>query len=212
MIGLNLDLIGAAELVEIIYVRRTQESLQRAEDIAERHAHPLGLGAVHVEKELGDTGAEGAVQPDESRLGIAVLAHLLRGLLQSAVAQPALVLQLQLEAARGPEPLDRRRHEDVGDALLDGAELSAQVLEDGALRALGSGAIVPVLQDDEEGGGVRRVRRIEHGITADRHPLGDARRVAEDVVHLPHHLARALLGGGVRELHARHQVPLILLG
>ena len=61
MIGLDVDLPGAAELVEVVDVVRAEVDLQRVEDVADRHAQRHALGAVDVEVEPGRVGP-GAVE------------------------------------------------------------------------------------------------------------------------------------------------------
>ena len=60
-VGLDVDLPGPAELVEVVDVVRAQVDLQRVEDVADRHAQGHALGAVDVEVQPGRVGP-GAVE------------------------------------------------------------------------------------------------------------------------------------------------------
>ena len=53
LVGLDVDLPGPAELVEIVDVVGAQVDLQRVEDVADRDAQGQALGAVDVEVEPG---------------------------------------------------------------------------------------------------------------------------------------------------------------
>ena len=67
-VGLDVDLPGAAEAVEVVDVVAAQVRLQRVEDVGQRHPHRLDLLPVHVHVELGRAGAEAVEQADEARL------------------------------------------------------------------------------------------------------------------------------------------------
>src|SRR5207248_403513 len=58
-IGLSGDAISAAEQREIVHVCRSKISLERAEDVAQRHVHALRFDAIHVKPELRHVGAKG---------------------------------------------------------------------------------------------------------------------------------------------------------
>ena len=61
LVGLDVHLPGAAELVEVVDVVRAEVDLQRVEDVADLHAQGHALGAVDVEVQPGRVGA-GAVE------------------------------------------------------------------------------------------------------------------------------------------------------
>ena len=52
VIGLDLDLPGTPELVEVIDISRTEIGLQRIEYLAQRNAQFFGLGAVDFSEKL----------------------------------------------------------------------------------------------------------------------------------------------------------------
>ena len=71
VIGLHLHLPRAAKLVEVVYVGRTQVSLQSAEQTIERNFECLGLGTVNLRKELRHVRPKGCVQIVQPGLRIA---------------------------------------------------------------------------------------------------------------------------------------------
>ena len=71
LIGLDVDLPGAAELVEVVHVVRAEIDLQRVEDVADRHAQGHALGAVDVQVEPGRVGAGAVEQAVQSRRAVA---------------------------------------------------------------------------------------------------------------------------------------------
>src|SRR5262249_57259251 len=97
-LGLDADLVGAPEEIEVVHVERAEERLQRSEDAGERDAERLRLHPIDVGEELGHAGAEGRVEGREPRLGTAVAQELVDHLLESDEADPAAVLELYLEA------------------------------------------------------------------------------------------------------------------
>ena len=51
-IGLSVHLPGASELVEIVHIQPAQVNLEGIENVVQRHAHGLALGAVDVDVQL----------------------------------------------------------------------------------------------------------------------------------------------------------------
>ncbi len=111
LVGLDPDLPGAAELVEVIHVGRAERRLERAEDRVERHTQALGLHPVDLDEDLGHACAERGLKRREARLRVAVADHLVDDLLELGQPGAAAVLELDLEAARDAQPHDRRRRE-----------------------------------------------------------------------------------------------------
>ena len=87
-VGLQVDLPGAAELVEIVHIVAAQVGLQGVEDVAERNARPLALGAIDVDEELRRVGAEHAEYADQPRLPVGGRRQAVGLVLQ--VARPSL--------------------------------------------------------------------------------------------------------------------------
>ena len=104
----------AAEFVEIVDVERAEIDLQRVEDVADGHAHRLGLGAIDVGEELRRVRAE---QGEQRRPGpVADWPRAIRRvghLLERGQPDVAAVFDHDLEAAGGAESVDRRRSEDA---------------------------------------------------------------------------------------------------
>ena len=69
-LGLDIDLPGAAEQVEVVDVEAAERRLQRVEDVADLDAQHLRLVAVDVETDLRRVGGEGA--EDAGQLGLLV--------------------------------------------------------------------------------------------------------------------------------------------
>src|SRR6185312_4670913 len=57
-VGLCRDAIGASEECEIVHVCRSKISLQRAEDVAERHIHTLRFDSINIEPKLRNVRAK----------------------------------------------------------------------------------------------------------------------------------------------------------
>ncbi len=70
-IGLEIDLPGPAELVEVVDVVRSEVDLQRIEDLVQRHAQGQALGTVDVEVQPGRVRARAVEQTLQTRRGVA---------------------------------------------------------------------------------------------------------------------------------------------
>src|SRR4029077_12277795 len=66
-LGLDVYLVDAAELVEVVDVRAAQERAERRVDVAELHAGLQDLAAVDVGEDLRDAGAIEGVDPADLR-------------------------------------------------------------------------------------------------------------------------------------------------
>ncbi|MNZ72094.1 hypothetical protein D3C78_904640 [compost metagenome] len=140
-----------------------------------------------------------------------LLQQVLQLLVQLLVAQPATVLDLQAEAADGPQPLYRRRREDRDVGVLDIGELLVQLGGDfagGHARPL---ALVEVLQRGEDDAAVRAVGEAVDRQPRERHGVLDARVLAGDFRHALDHRLGAVEGRRVGQLGEGHQVLLVLL-
>ena len=113
ILGLDVDLPGAAEAVEVVDVVASQVRLQKVEDVGQLHPHGLDLGPVHVDVELGRAGAEGGEQADESGLLVALGGQRVGLGLEGVEVDVAGGFHHQLEAAGHAQPVHRRRPEDV---------------------------------------------------------------------------------------------------
>ena len=121
-LGLHPDLVDAAELVEVVHVRRAEVRLQRREHVAERDVEQLDLFAIDVDEHLRHAGTERRVERGEARLAAGRFHDFGDDLEQRRPPQVAAVLHLHLEAAADAQAANRRRGEGKHDRLLDRAE------------------------------------------------------------------------------------------
>ncbi len=211
LVGLDVDLIGATEAIEVVRVQRAQVDLHGVEDVVDGHAMGLGLLAVdigihlrHVDLIAGEQAGQlrivGTLGDDVLHLGVQLL-----------VAQVAAVLHLHAEPADGPQALHGRRREDRQEGFLNDAELTVELSGDGARGQALVPALAEVLQCDEDDAAVGAV-----GETVDRQPreghgVFHARMLAGDFRHALDHVLGAVQGSGVRQLGEGDQVLLVLL-
>ena len=128
---------------------------------------------------------------------------------QLAVAEPAAVLDVHLEAGRVAEAEHGRRQQREGEALLDPAEAHVDAHRDLAGREL---ARAGLLEPDEHDAGVRRRDEV-HGVQSrELHDVRDAGNLERDLAHAPHHGVGAVDRRRLGKLHDREQVLLVLVG
>ena len=118
-VGLDVDLPGAAEAVEVVDVVAAQVHLQRVEDVGQRHAHRLGPCPVDVHVELRRAGAEAVEQADQAGLLVALGGQVVGLGLQRVEVDVAGRFHHQLEAAGVAQAVHRRRPEDEHAGLRD---------------------------------------------------------------------------------------------
>jgi hypothetical protein len=153
VIGLGIDLEGAAEPVELVDVGRAEIGLERLEDVAQGHPERLGLDPVDRHRQLRRAGAERAHDPLDPGLRAALLGYGLAHVLQLDEVE-AVILELDLHLGPGgiADALDRRRHEDEADPLLQLRQLVAQPGVEVA-QTLRPAPLAPVLEDHVGGAG-----------------------------------------------------------
>src|SRR5439155_22836355 len=175
-VRLNDDLPGAAETIEVVDVVATQVSLQGVENVAERHAHGLGLGPVDVDVELGRPGAEAVEQADQTGLLVALRGQVVRAGLQRVEVDVAGGFDHQFEAAGVAKAPYRRRPKDQ-DASLRNVPLHAlpENSRDGLAVQRGLPTFVERLEDDEHGAVVRAVGVEHERCPRDGHRVGNSR-------------------------------------
>ena len=98
-----IDLVSAAEAVEVVDVERAEIDLHRLEEILQRDALLLGFHAINVGVELRDVDGEGGEHAGEAGSLIALADDRLHGLVKGVVAEVGAVLDVELEAADGAE-------------------------------------------------------------------------------------------------------------
>ena len=108
---LHLDLVGLAELVEVVDVRGTELALQRSEDRADRDLHSFGLVAVDVEVEHRSVRVEGGEGVDRLAALHDPAHEVARGLRQLLRGLSAGRLKREGDAAGRAESLNGGRHE-----------------------------------------------------------------------------------------------------
>ena len=173
-IRLHIDLEGAAELVELIDVARSDIAGEHVEHIADRDVQRLRLHPVDHHAHLRHAGAERRIEPLQPGLRVAVPHDglgdgLQLGVIEAAVAQ----LDLHGEAAGVADALDRRRDQHQRHAVL---QLVQRTLKIGVHRTqIGAAARLadaPVLQDHVGNAGIRqRGAVVQHRDAADRDHL-----------------------------------------
>ena len=118
--GLRVDLIGAAEAIEVVHVERAEIDLQRLEDVGQRHAVGLHALAIDVGVDLRHVHLEAREQAGERRRAAAPSASRACSCAYSS-SKPALPRSstYSLKPPTCAEPLHRRRREDRDERFLD---------------------------------------------------------------------------------------------
>ncbi len=215
-VGLDAHLVGPAELVEVVDVGRAEVRLERAEDVVQLHAHPLGLLAVDVQVDLRHAGPERGGDPP------AIDLRQFRGFRDDRPGpapggRPA-------RRPRGPRPASgsRRRARGPGSTAGRGRAMNASRIWPSSPRIRATSAsccssgVVRYFQSfqaDEarsrrSGRPCRRAARTRRGRTSSRRP-GVSRRT---VFSRSLQFARAVQRGRVGQLDRDDDVALVLLG
>ena len=211
-IGLHVDALHAAAVDEVVDVTTAPGHRQRVVDFGHRHAQGRGLVVVHVQAEL-------------RRIFLAVRAHLrqqraLRGQAQQLVARchqrlvalVLVVLEVQVEAARGAQLGHRRRRQREHHGVLDLAEGAHGAAHHRGDAGLVAGSFVPVLELHEHHAVVLAAAGEAETLHGEG-GLDDVGLVIQVVLlDLFHHLLRALLGGTHRRLHDGEGHALVFVG
>ena len=198
---------------EVVDVERAEIGLQRGVDVVEGDLLGLGLFVVDVDVELRLGDAEAAEQAGEPRVAVALVGEILDGPLQRPQARAAAVLDLQLEAARAAQAVDRRRAEDADPCRRDLAEFLAQPGDDrGRAELRFAGPFLERLEDHEHAADVADVRAQDGRVARQVDGVGDAGLFAGDFAHFADDLVGAVEGGAVGELRVEDQVALVLFG
>ena len=104
-VGLDEDLVSSAEIVEVVDVLRTKIDLQGGEYISRHEADFFGFQAIDIGVDRRRPGVE--QREDSSKVGVFVrrVDQGICGAHERLRAEPAPVLQHQLEPAGAPETL-----------------------------------------------------------------------------------------------------------
>ena len=124
-LGLDIDLPGAAEHVEVVDVVAAERRLQGIEDVGDLDAQHLRLVAVDIEIDLRRVGGIGAEHAGE--LGLLVGRHQQAAQRRGEIGRRLALQRLQhvLEAAGVAEAEDRRQVEREHDRALDRRQSAA---------------------------------------------------------------------------------------
>ncbi|CRQ53393.1 hypothetical protein PAERUG_P45_London_17_VIM_2_12_12_00116 [Pseudomonas aeruginosa] len=207
-VGLDHHLAHLAAVHEVADVVRAEHHRQGGVDLVHAHAEGLRLAPVDVQADLRRLALAGEHHVGQARVLGGARQQLVAGLDQGLVANPATVLQAEVEAAGGTQVRQRRRvhriHRTVGQA----GEALVDALDDGADVLAGLPAFRPVLQGGEDH---RRAGAVAvQAEAADRIGVGHRfvlRQVALDVADVGHGL-RHRRAFGLH--HHDHEVALVL--
>ncbi len=131
-ICLHTHAVCPPEGVEVVDIKRAQIDLQRLEDVADRNTQLLGLGAVEIGEELRHVDLEAGEDACQFRCLVCLGDDRLGRFVKRLVAVTGTVLDLQLEAARLAETVNRRRREHGDEGILNAGKLLVQLHGDGA--------------------------------------------------------------------------------
>ena len=212
--GLEHDLIGAAELIEVVDLVAAEVGLQGRKHVRKLHTEIFDLLAVNlvlitrrIDLERGTNALQLRARPrlgensvhDVVQLGIRVTAH---------------ILQLERPAADVAEPRQSRRIDGDDGRLRCLHRPHAEHRSDGSGNGLAHpGALRPILHADKDNCTVGVCPTGENIKAVDRHdgilPLDLLLRRLLDLVH---NLLCLIRGCAGRELDGDHQIALILIG
>ena len=139
-LGLDIDLPGAAEHVEVVDVEAAERRLQGVEDVADLDAQHLRLVAVDVEIDLRRVGGVGAEDAGELGLLLAATIRPRSVAARSVGGWPCSASSAYWKPPVLPRPRIGGRLNGKAMAPLIAASLRAQAGDDGAgaLRAVGA--------------------------------------------------------------------------
>ena len=183
LIGLDVDLPGAAELVEVVDVERAQVDLQRVEDVADLHAHRHALGAVDVEVQPGRVrpgAVEQALQARRVSLPRSTIWSLTRCKLVQA--EIAAVLDDELEIRRscpGRRSAGRRRADTTAPRYFPPA-VARGSRRRSRRRTARAAPLVEIFEHHVHRAEVGRIGAQDQRLTGDAHGMPHARRFEDE--------------------------------
>ncbi len=210
LVGLDVDLVGTAEAVEVVGVQRAEVDLHGVEYLVDGHAVGLGLLAVDVGVHLRHVDLVAGEQPGQFRIVRALGDDVLHLAVERLVAEIAAILHLHAEAADGAQALHGRWREDGDEGVLDLRELAVEVGGDGIGREGRVLALIEGLERGEDDAAVRAVGEAVDRQAGEGHGVLHARVLAGDVRHALDHVLGTIQGGGVRQLGEGDQILLVL--
>ena len=188
--GLDDDLPGAAETVEIVDVQRSQVGFQRVGHVLERHVLLQGLLAVQIHVQLRHVGPEYRRQPHHALFALGFLGNQVGLFLQGGRAEVAAVLDHELEPAGPADAPDRRRPEDGEVGIEDFAvEPAAQRGGNGVRIQARVLPPVEIVQDHEHRAEVGAVAAQQERLAGNLESVLNAGRLQDDLLGPGHRLA-----------------------
>ena len=211
-VGLRGDAEGAAEIVEVVDVGRTQIDFERLIDLGHRHAQRFRFVAIHFEAKARRAGFEERERAADARRLVGGHHHRHRSFGERGIAMAFAVLDHHLDAGAVADAIDRRRTEDEHLRFLDGGQRLAHVVQDFVGAAAGADAFVERREAEEDGGGIGGLRE-GRGVEADEARIaGDAFDGADAARGFLHDGACALHRRAFRQLHQREAIAAVHLG
>ena len=115
-VRLDIHLKITPDVGQVVHIVRPEIGLKRIEDVLDRDPHRDRLFPVDRDKFLRGIGAVLRQDVPKFRIGVCSFNHFVGHLLKNIDPHVPPVLQLELEPARRPHPVDRRRtnHPDAG--------------------------------------------------------------------------------------------------
>ena len=209
-LGLDVDLPGAAEQIEVVDVEAAENGLERVEHVADADAQGLHLVAVDVEIELGRVGGVGGEHCPEGRVLVGGEDEPASGCGELGRIAAPKILELVLEAAAGAEPDDRRQVEGDHVGLADRLELGAQLGEQAVDAERRVVALLEGLQQHDQEAAIGLRQPVDEAVAYDRADVRDALGVEQDLLHPLGHRSRPVHGRTFGELQLDEEGTLVL--
>ncbi|MNX87662.1 hypothetical protein D3C86_1195940 [compost metagenome] len=209
-IRLHTHAVCPPEGVEVVDIERTQIDLQRLEDVADRNAQLLGLGAIEIGEELRHVDLEAGEDARQLRRLVCLGDHGFRRFVKRLVAVTGAVLDLQLEAARLAETVDRRRREHGDEGILNARIFLVQLHGDGAAGQFRRLALFEVIENREDDAGVGADGEAVDRQAREGDGVADAGRFHGDIAHPLDDAFRPVECRAIRKLGKADQVLLVL--
>ena len=181
--------------------------------VGDRHVEVAGLAAIELEPELGN--ADRKRREQARKLGaFAGLGHEPVGNVGQRLHAPSFaILDQELEAAGGAQPLNRRRREDQGDGVLNiGGKCLLEPANQGPGPQFGSLALLPGLEHHIDGAAVGLIDLRERIQAVEPNRVGDAFGLERNLLDAIHDPGGRLLGGSVGGLDGDDEIALVLHG
>ena len=211
VLGLDVDLPGAAEQVEVVDVVAAERGLQGGEDVAHLDAQHLRLVAVDVEIDLRRVGGEGG--EDAGELGLLVGRHDAWPRMTAARSVgdwPCRACSTYWKPPVLPRPRIGGRLKGKAMAPWMAASLRPQAGDDGVDRLAAVGALLVGFQAHDEEGAVGRRDVVDEVQADDRQHALHAGDRPDDVLDLLDQVGGAVERGALGQSHGGEEGALVL--